>query len=418
MPRNPFERPISRSVFVLAEAERIYDEAGLRDAISRGFIRPGSSLPLSVQQKLLKRGLILGKIFLVPMRDPLKRFDDAHELFHGRTLGFELKRTAAQKEGERHVFKGVGNFPRVVNLDFHRLITGTFSEERYDLLEERRFWGGARKDTLQIAVRDLARVRKEFEKAKASGDKVVRFADENGVRGLDLMAPYAMFKPLQVPIGFKHNQRGFANNIERILKVPAAKGLKLLGIKDPRIPPSQRILAYTAPSDADARVSEYSRAIVSGSKMVGMLGAHAVLKKFASSLALMLHILHSRLKKYGSHEQAGSIFHPNNIGVDLKKGEPVFFDFDTINSSRKNFAADFLNSIESIASLGSVYELSPEHTKAAIANLFRIYLHGKSASQRRELADLLMHRDFENLGRAERLFKGGGWEKFIRENIR
>ncbi|MFH1443258.1 MAG: hypothetical protein ABIG96_04460 [Candidatus Micrarchaeota archaeon] len=294
----------------------------------------------------------VSKIYLIPHRHPVMT---GHRSFHNRTLLF----SPIDNGSKHYAFKGVGtnefnvHYPK----DFGRMHHSNYAYIKEEKMIERQFWGGARHVSNLHAAKWSRAAIDELAKMESERDPALAVAESYGGK-INIMNPYAIFKPLQVPI-LSLKPKG------KVVKIEHSEGMEKSGIPE-SLAKSHTILAYTAPKGATIRLKDADYFDTPSVRTEEHMAVGA-------SMGLMLHILHNRMKLYGGDKNGGTIFHPNNVSVE-PNGNLSFFDFDTINdTSRINRLTDLRVALNSIQhSVRSVY------VKPAIIAMLDVYTVGMS----------------------------------------
>ncbi|MEK6954083.1 MAG: hypothetical protein AABX01_03690 [Candidatus Micrarchaeota archaeon] len=401
------------SLFIPAELDVNLNDRGLKRALRGGLIKPISDYPRAAKEAM-ERGFDVDRIFLIPMRDPLATRGSSDEQYQARSFHSFLHDSRSGKS-PRYYFKGIGAPGTVRGKIRDRAVVGTFSELPEQELTERKFWGGARKGTLLTAIDSIKEIEVELARARRENDPAVKVARKFGGAKPDLPKPYALFRPLQIPLGIipipplKEEIPDFRSMLsgeeeKRLLirqktrlgvtMVDTERGLASLGISDPSFVKGMRVMGYTN-RGLGLRLFETSRKDVSKifpalfealSKAHPGIGRNA-LTSFAASLGLVAHLLHHRLKKTAFTVRGGSIFSPQNVDFPFNGGASLF-DFDVVNNDMANTNGDIHQSISSIVRGGLALKVDKEMVKKAVGVFFDVYYASDPKSRKQVIFEL------------------------------
>ncbi len=361
---------------ILANLEKKIDPKGLEEMVRKGIIVP----PERLSPKQKARAKVYGgdpkRTYLIPVRRPGRKPESIEEELNNRVI-------ISRENGDRRLFqlKGVGSSDEEgkKNHSGQYIYAGNYWQSEKEELPERAFWGGARVGTLNNAIMMTQRIREEIDLANKMLDPSALRAKLWSASRPNLVKPVALFRPLELPVnvwkldsqspkgggGIERNYFGEKTKkfIEKyiskrgklLVKAPTIEVLRTMGVHNPDFQRDFRILGLEAPEDG-MRLYTMDR-IDFGSentaerelkeKFTGGRMKEYKLRKFAASIAFLMHVMHHRLKISGSTPD-GSIFFPFNIAPSRGLRGPVFYDFDTADAKLGRGSLDVKNALNSM----------------------------------------------------------------------
>ncbi len=309
-PRPKFSAP-TRLVFAKLDRALPFDQKAIDEMAEKKIIIPVSRHPF-LRRRFRRAGQNYNDIYAIPFRRPV------HSVYNPRPKGVDThgRSIYTTGAGERQfVFKGVGA------LNLRR----SFQLDRSEPFTERRFVGGARRETIEIAVQALAKLEEGFQYARKNRDALIQWAEQFGVTELPVIKHAAVFTPLQ----FASSRESPSRRLRVAITTKTFARMELEKFYRER-----RVHVYTAREPRrleELKTGDKAMYKWLKTRRVSLSDSDAVkreiLKQFIARGLVLLHVAHSNGITLSS--ASGSSLFPSNTS-------PLeFFDFDTSEWEKK-----------------------------------------------------------------------------------
>ncbi|MFH1442997.1 MAG: hypothetical protein ABIG96_03095 [Candidatus Micrarchaeota archaeon] len=211
---------------VLCRVDRVFDHEALRSMVEHHIITPCDNV-IPQDERTKKYGSEAGKLFYyVKVRNPTTFAKQIEPEYHNR-VAYHEPVTPRQRD-RLFAFKGIGaSVSKWFTHNGNELLGTHWWEDPKQQSMERKFWGAARRGTIQNSAVSAKEMALEFERAKKERDPAVMKAERYGVKHLNLTNPIASFIPLELPVLMIHGKAAEKLIGELPAKLPATKGLPI-----------------------------------------------------------------------------------------------------------------------------------------------------------------------------------------------